>query len=710
MRPDFSDLKIDTAVQQKTAPSENQKIWNTPEGIPVKNNFTKEDIKDAEHLQFAAGLPPFTRGPYSTMYVTRPWTIRQYAGFSTAEESNAFYRRNLAAGQKGLSVAFDLATHRGYDSDHPRVTGDVGKAGVAIDSVLDMEILFDQIPLDKMSVSMTMNGAVLPIMAFYIAAAKKQGVTLDKLSGTIQNDILKEFMVRNTYIYPPLPSMKIIGDIFEYTTKNMPKFNSISISGYHMQEAGATADIELAYTLADGMEYIRTGLKSGLKIDEFAPRLSFFWAVGMNHFMEIAKMRAGRMLWAKIIKSFDPQNPKSMALRTHSQTSGWSLSEQDPFNNVARTCIEAMAAGLGGTQSLHTNALDEAIALPTDFSARIARNTQIYIQEETQITKAVDPWAGSYYVEYLTQEIAKKAWKLIEEVEELGGMAKAIETGVPKLRIEEASARKQARLDSGQDVLVGVNKYQTKEKSELEILEVDNTVVRESQIERLNKLKADRDTAVVEAKLAALDNCAETGEGNLLALAVEAAENFATLGEISDALENHFGRHKADTKLISGVYSKEVKDDDTFAKAQELADKFAELEGRRPRVMIAKMGQDGHDRGAKVVASSFADLGFDVDMGPLFQTPEEVAKQAIENDVHFVGASSLAAGHKTLIPQLIEELTRLGRQDILVFAGGVIPAQDYDYLYERKVAAIFGPGSVISESAITIMKKYLEHE
>ncbi len=710
MRPDFSDLKIDTAVQQKTIPQENQEIWNTPEGIPVKSNFTKEDIKDAEHLEFAAGLPPFTRGPYSTMYVTRPWTIRQYAGFSTAEESNAFYRRNLAAGQKGLSVAFDLATHRGYDSDHPRVTGDVGKAGVAIDSVLDMEVLFNQIPLDKMSVSMTMNGAVLPIMAFYIAAAKKQGVSLDKLSGTIQNDILKEFMVRNTYIYPPLPSMKIIGDIFEYTTKNMPKFNSISISGYHMQEAGATADIELAYTLADGMEYIRTGLKSGLKIDEFAPRLSFFWAVGMNHFMEIAKMRAGRMLWAKIIKSFNPKNPKSMALRTHSQTSGWSLSEQDPFNNVARTCIEAMAAGLGGTQSLHTNALDEAIALPTDFSARIARNTQIYIQEETQITKAVDPWAGSYYVEYLTKEIAKKAWKLIEEVEELGGMAKAIETGVPKLRIEEASARKQARLDSGQDILVGVNKFQTKEKSDIEILEVDNTAVRESQIERLNKLKSDRNNDIVTANLEALSKCADTGKGNLLELAVVAAENFATLGEISDALEKHFGRHKADTKLISGVYRKEVDMDKTFAKAQKLANKFAELEGRRPRVMIAKMGQDGHDRGAKVVASSFADLGFDVDMGPLFQTPEEVAKQAIENDVHFVGASSLAAGHKTLIPQLIDELEKLGRPDIMVFAGGVIPAQDYDYLFERKVAAVFGPGTVISESAITIMKKYLEQE
>jgi methylmalonyl-CoA mutase len=707
MRPDFSDMTINTSVEEKTRPSENQSPWITPEGIPVKNQFSREDIKQAEHLDFAAGLPPFTRGPYSTMYVSRPWTVRQYAGFSTAEASNAFYRRNLAAGQKGLSVAFDLATHRGYDSDHPRVTGDVGKAGVAIDSILDMEILFDQIPLDKMSVSMTMNGAVLPIMAFYIAAAKKQGVSLDKLSGTIQNDILKEFMVRNTYIYPPLPSMKIIGDIFEYTTKNMPKFNSISISGYHMQEAGATADIELAYTLADGLEYIRTGLKSGLKIDEFAPRLSFFWAVGMNHFMEIAKMRAARMLWAKIIKQFDPKNPKSMALRTHSQTSGWSLSEQDPFNNVARTCVEAMAAGLGGTQSLHTNALDEAIALPTDFSARIARNTQIFIQEETQITKSVDPWAGSFYVEYLTEEIAKKAWKLIEEVEELGGMAKAIETGVPKMRIEEASARKQARLDSGKDILVGVNKFQTKEASNIEILEVDNTAVRTSQIERLNQLKSQRDQATVNSKLKAIEDCAGGGKGNLLELAVAAAENFATLGEISDAMEKHFGRHKADTKLISGVYRKEVSNDNTFAEAQKLADHFAELEGRRPRVMIAKMGQDGHDRGAKVVASSFADLGFDVDMGPLFQTPEEVAKQAIENDVHFVGASSLAAGHKTLIPQLIDELDRLGRSDIMVFAGGVIPAQDYDYLFAKKVAAVFGPGTVIAESAIKIMKTYL---
>ena len=710
MQPDFSDIKINSAVKQTVEVKERKAMWNTPEGIPVKKQFSKDDIASAEHLSFSAGVPPFLRGPYSAMYAMRPWTIRQYAGFSTAEESNAFYRRNLAAGQKGLSVAFDLATHRGYDSDHPRVTGDVGKAGVAIDSILDMEILFDQIPLDKMSVSMTMNGAVLPIMAFYIAAAKKQGVPLNQLSGTIQNDILKEFMVRNTYIYPPLPSMRIIGDIFDYTTKNMPKFNSISISGYHMQEAGATADIELAYTLADGMEYIRTGLKSGLKIDEFAPRLSFFWAVGMNHFMEIAKMRAARMLWAKIIKSFNPKNPKSMALRTHSQTSGWSLSEQDPFNNVARTCIEAMAATLGGTQSLHTNALDEAIALPTDFSARIARNTQIFIQDETQTTKSVDPWAGSYYVEYLTQQIAKKAWKLIEEVEELGGMAKAIETGVPKMRIEEASARKQARLDSAQDILVGVNKFKTTEKSNIEILDIDNTAVRDSQIARLNKMKAERNAEVVAANLKALEDCAGGAEGNLLELAVEAAENFATLGEISDALEVHFGRHKADTKLISGVYGKEVDNDSTFAKAQRLADKFAEIEGRRPRVMIAKMGQDGHDRGAKVVASSFADLGFDVDMGSLFQTPEEVAKQAIENDVHFVGASSLAAGHKTLIPQLIGELEQLGRPDIMVFAGGVIPAQDYDFLLERKVVAIFGPGTVISEAAITIMEKYLEQE
>jgi methylmalonyl-CoA mutase len=710
MKPDFSKVKLEFGKEESQKGGNQQEVWTTPEGIDVKNNFDKKDIEGLEHLGYAAGLPPFLRGPYSTMYVTRPWTIRQYAGFSTAHESNAFYRRNLAAGQKGLSVAFDLATHRGYDSDHPRVTGDVGKAGVAIDSVLDMEILFDQIPLDKMSVSMTMNGAVIPIMAFYIAAAKRQGVDLSKLSGTIQNDILKEFMVRNTYIYPPLPSMKIIGDIFEYTTKNMPKFNSISISGYHMQEAGATADIELAYTLADGLEYIRTGLKAGLKIDEFAPRLSFFWGVGMNHFTEIAKMRAARMLWAKLIKQFNPQNPKSMALRTHSQTSGWSLSEQDPFNNVARTTIEAMAAAFGGTQSLHTNALDEAIALPTDFSARIARNTQLYLQEETNITKAVDPWAGSYYVEYLTDQIAKKAWKLIEEVEELGGMAKAIETGVPKMRIEEAAAKKQARIDSGQDIIVGVNKYQTKDDNDFDILEVDNTSVRNSQIERLQKLKAERDQNLVDQKLKAIVDAAKNNNANLLELAVEAAENFATLGEISDAMEEVFGRHKADTNLVTGVYSKEVKEDSYFEKAKNLADKFAEVEGRRPRVMVAKMGQDGHDRGAKVVASSFADLGFDVDMGPLFQTPVEVAKQAIENDVHFIGASSLAAGHKTLIPQLIEELEKLGRSDIMVFAGGVIPAKDYDYLYERKVIGIFGPGTVISKSAIEIMEKYLAAE
>jgi methylmalonyl-CoA mutase len=708
MRRDLSGLKLYSRKQRQVSVSENQDFWNSPEGIPIKKQFSQEDIAQAEHLNFVAGLPPFTRGPYSTMYVSKPWTIRQYAGFSTAEESNAFYIRNLAGGQKGLSVAFDLATHRGYDSDHPRVAGDVGKAGVAVDSILDMEILFDQIPLDKMSVSMTMNGAVLPIMAFYIAAAKKQGVAIDQLSGTIQNDILKEFIVRNTYIYPPSASMKIVADIFDYTTKYMPKFNVISISGYHMQEAGATADIELAYTLADGIEYVRTGLALGLKIDEFAPRLSFFWGIGMNHFTEIAKMRAARMLWAKIIKKFNPQNPKSMALRTHCQTSGWSLSEQDPYNNVARTCIEAMAAGFGGTQSLHTNALDEAIALPTDFSARIARNTQIYIQEETQITKSVDPWAGSYYVEYLTQEIAKKAWVLIEEIEALGGMSKAIETGIPKMRIEEASTRKQARLDSGKDVLIGVNKYKTQEKSSFEILEVDNSIVRASQIERLEKLKANRNQELVDASLKALTNCAKTGVGNLLELAVEAAENLATIGEISDALEVHFGRHKADTKLVCGVYGNEVNDTYDFVKAQEMANTFTGIEGRRPRVLIAKMGQDGHDRGAKVIASAFADIGFDVDMGPLFQTPEEVAKQAVENDVHFVGCSSLAAGHKVLMPQLINELNKLGRPDIMVFAGGVIPEQDYKYLLERKVVAVFGPGTIISKAAIAIMEKYLE--
>ncbi|MCG8475843.1 MAG: methylmalonyl-CoA mutase [Cytophagales bacterium] len=703
MKPDFSKINFQAKQADQELPELQAKDWETPENIPVKPIFVKADAEQMKHLNFAAGLPPFLRGPYSTMYVMRPWTIRQYAGFSTAEESNAFYRRNLAAGQKGLSVAFDLATHRGYDSDHPRVEGDVGKAGVAIDSVEDMKILFDQIPLDKMSVSMTMNGAVIPILAFYIQAAEEQGVSREKLSGTIQNDILKEFMVRNTYIYPPAPSMKIIGDIFEYTSNNMPKFNSISISGYHMQEAGATADIELAYTLADGLEYIRQGLKSGLTIDQFAPRLSFFWAVGMNHFMEIAKMRAGRMLWAKIVKQFDPKNPKSMALRTHSQTSGWSLSEQDPFNNVARTCVEAMGAVLGHTQSLHTNALDEAIALPTDFSARIARNTQLYIQEETNVCKVADPWAGSYYVEYLTQEIADKAWKLIQEVEELGGMAKAIETGIPKLRIEEAAARKQARIDSGKDTILGVNKYQTDEELDIELLEVDNTVVREAQVANLKKIRASRDSGKVEAALQAISKCAETGEGNLLELAVEAAKHRATLGEISDAMEAHFGRHKAVIRSVSGVYSREASMDPEFVEAQSLADQFAEKEGRRPRVMIAKMGQDGHDRGAKVVASTFADLGFDVDVGALFRTPEEVARQAVENDVHCVGASSLAAGHKTLVPQLIEELKKLGREDIMVFAGGVIPPKDYDYLYKSGVFAVFGPGSKIPRCAKTIL-------
>ncbi|MEH0156643.1 methylmalonyl-CoA mutase [Limibacter armeniacum] len=713
MRPDFSTLSADKFRIQELAENADLKqlnTWQTAEGIEVKPTFSSEDLKEAEHLHFAAGLPPYLRGPYSTMYASRPWTIRQYAGFSTAEESNAFYRRNLAAGQKGLSVAFDLATHRGYDSDHPRVEGDVGKAGVAIDSILDMKILFDQIPLDKMSVSMTMNGAVIPIMAFYIVAAEEQGVSKEKLSGTIQNDILKEFMVRNTYIYPPKPSMRIIGDIFAYTAEHMPKFNSISISGYHMQEAGATADIELAYTLADGLEYIRTGLESGLKIDEFAPRLSFFWGIGMNHFMEIAKMRAGRMLWAKLVKQFDPKNPKSMALRTHSQTSGWSLSEQDPYNNVARTCVEALAAALGHTQSLHTNALDEAIALPTDFSARIARNTQLYLQDETNVCKVVDPWAGSYYVEYLTDQIAQKAWKLIQEVEELGGMAKAIETGVPKMRIEEAAARKQARIDSGKDTIVGVNKFQTDEVPDFDVLEVDNTAVRNAQLERLRKLKADRNQEAVIASLKAIEEAAKTGEGNLLALAVEAARNRATLGEISDAMETAFGRHKAVIRSVSGVYSHEAKQDKEFTEAKALADEFAQLEGRRPRVMIAKMGQDGHDRGAKVVATSFADLGFDVDVSALFQTPQEIALQAAENDVHAVGASSLAAGHKTLVPQLIAELKKLGREDIVVFAGGVIPPQDYDFLYKAGVAEIFGPGTKIPAAAKKVLKLLMEEE
>jgi len=667
----------------------------------AKSNQPK--AKAFSHEDFVAGIAPNLRGPYSTMYVRRPWTIRQYAGFSTAEESNAFYRRNLAAGQKGLSVAFDLATHRGYDSDHERVQGDVGKAGVAIDSVDDMKVLFDQIPLDKMSVSMTMNGAVLPILAFYIVAAEEQGVSPELLSGTIQNDILKEFMVRNTYIYPPSPSMKIIADIFEYTSHKMPKFNSISISGYHMQEAGATAEIELAYTLADGLEYIKKGLEAGMDIDAFAPRLSFFWAIGMDHFREIAKMRAARMLWAKIVKKFNAKNPKSLALRTHCQTSGWSLTEQDPFNNVARTTIEAMAAAFGGTQSLHTNALDEAIALPTDFSARIARNTQIYLQQETHITKTVDPWAGSYHVEKLTEQIANKAWELIQEVEDLGGMTKAIEKGIPKLRIEEAAAKKQAKIDSGQDVIVGVNKYQLKEEDPLHILEVDNEAVRNSQIERLTQLKANRNTTEVEKSLVALTNAAKSGKENLLDLAVKAARKRATLGEISDALEAVFGRHKAVTKTISGVYSKEIKDDKLFKQARELADKFAELEGRRPRIMIAKLGQDGHDRGAKVVATGYADLGFDVDIGPLFQTPQEATKQAVENDVHILGISSLAAGHKTLVPQVISALQKYGREDIMVIVGGVIPAQDYQFLFNAGAVGVFGPGTKIAQAAIDLL-------
>ncbi|GLB50331.1 methylmalonyl-CoA mutase [Neptunitalea lumnitzerae] len=700
-RKDIQSLTLKSAVATPTTAAEG---FTTAEGITVKKEYTETDIENAEHLHFAAGIAPNLRGPYSTMYVIRPWTIRQYAGFSTAEESNAFYRRNLAAGQKGLSVAFDLATHRGYDSDHERVVGDVGKAGVAIDSVEDMKILFDQIPLDKMSVSMTMNGAVLPIMAFYIVAAEEQGVSPDLLSGTIQNDILKEFMVRNTYIYPPTPSMKIIADIFEYTSKNMPRFNSISISGYHMQEAGATADIELAYTLSDGLEYIRTGLKAGMDIDSFAPRLSFFWAIGMNHFMEIAKMRAGRMLWAKLVNQFSPKNAKSLALRTHCQTSGWSLTEQDPFNNVARTCIEAAAAAFGGTQSLHTNALDEAIALPTDFSARIARNTQLYLQQETHITKTVDPWAGSYYIENLTKEIADKAWKLIEEVEELGGMTKAIEAGIPKMRIEEAAARKQARIDSGQDIIVGVNKYRLKQEDPLQILEVDNQEVRRQQIARLEKIKATRDNQAVTEALAKITEAAKTGKDNLLALAVDAARKRATLGEISDAMEAVFGRYKAKIQSFNGVYSKEIKDDDSFAKAKQMADAFAEAEGRRPRIMIAKMGQDGHDRGAKVVATGYADVGFDVDIGPLFQTPAEAAKQAVENDVHILGVSSLAAGHKTLVPQVIEELKKYDREDIMVIVGGVIPQQDYDYLFKSGAVAVFGPGTKISDAAIQILE------
>ena len=680
-----------------------KKVFLTAENITINSHYSKDDLQDVNHLDFAAGLPPYLRGPYSTMYVKRPWTIRQYAGFSTAKESNAFYKRNLESGQKGLSVAFDLATHRGYDSDHHRVIGDIGKAGVAIDTVEDMKTLFHEIPLDQMSVSMTMNGAVLPIMAFYIVAAEEQGINLNQLKGTIQNDILKEFMVRNTYIYPPKSSMKIISDIFEFTSIHMPKYNSISISGYHMQEAGATCDIELAYTLADGLEYIRKGLDAGMDIDTFAPRLSFFWAIGMNHFMEIAKMRAARMLWAKLVKQFNPKNPKSLALRTHCQTSGWSLTEQDPFNNVARTCIEASAAAFGGTQSLHTNALDEAIALPTDFSARIARNTQIYLQEETHITKTVDPWAGSYYVENLTNDIANKAWALIEEVEELGGMTKAIEAGIPKLRIEEAAARKQARIDSGQDIIVGVNKYRLEKEDPLQILDVDNQMVRSSQLERLASIKADRDNQKVAASLKALTHAAKSGRENLLDLAVIAAKQRATLGEISDALELSFGRYKAQIKSFSGVYSKEIKKDPSFAKARELANKFAELEGRRPRIMIAKMGQDGHDRGAKVVATGYADVGFDVDIGPLFQTPKEAAQQAIENDVHILGISSLAAGHKTLVPQVIAQMKEFGREDIMVIVGGVIPAQDYQFLFDAGALAVYGPGTRISDAAIEML-------
>ncbi len=704
MKPNFKHTNPHKFRNLSGHKSASPKTWTTPEHIDIKSSYTSEDLEGMEHLGFAAGLPPYLRGPYSAMYAMRPWTVRQYAGFSTAEESNAFYRRNLAAGQKGLSIAFDLATHRGYDSDHDRVMGDVGKAGVAVDSILDMEILFDQIPLKEMSVSMTMNGAVLPIMAFYIVAGLEQGAKLEELTGTIQNDILKEFMVRNTYIYPPKMSMKIIADIFEYTSRNMPRFNSISVSGYHMQEAGATADIELAYTLADGLEYIRAGIDAGIDIDKFAPRISFFWAIGMNHFMEIAKMRAARMLWAKIVKQFDPKNPKSMALRTHSQTSGWSLTEQDPFNNVARTCIEATAAALGHTQSLHTNALDEAIALPTDFSARIARNTQIYLQEETNICKSVDPWAGSYYVETLTHEIAHKAWEHIEEIERLGGMAKAIETGLPKMRIEEAAARKQARIDSGKDIIVGVNKYRRDKEDPIDILEVDNASVRKAQIQRLKKLKANRNNEKVQKALQAITETAKSGKGNLLELSVEAAKERASLGEISAAIEQVSGRYKAVIRSISGIYSSESGADKTFAEARALAKEFAKTQGRQPRIMIAKMGQDGHDRGAKVVSTGYADIGFDVDIGPLFQTPAEAAKQAVENDVHVLGVSSLAAGHKTLIPAVIKELKKFGREDIMVIAGGVIPAQDYQYLYDEGVVAIFGPGSSVTAAG----KKILE--
>ena len=711
-RPDFSTIDFKSTSGQRLSAADHQSgkkdVWSTPEKISVKPWFVPSDVNELEHLDFIAGRPPYLRGPYSTMYTVRPWTIRQYSGFSTAEESNAFYRRNLAAGQKGLSVAFDLATHRGYDSDHPRVAGDVGKAGVAIDSILDMKILFDQIPLDQMSVSMTMSGAVIPVMAFYIVAAEEQGVSPENLSGTIQNDILKEFMVRNTYIYPPEQSMRIVGDIFEYTSKHMPRFNSISVSGYHMHEAGATADIELAYTLANGLEYVRQGIKAGLNIDKFAPRISFFWAIGMNHFMEIAKLRAGRLLWAKLMKPFKPKNPKSFSLRTHCQTSGYSLTEQDPFNNVARTMIEAMAAALGHTQSLHTNALDEAIALPSDFSARIARNTQLILQEETGITKAIDPWAGSYYVEYLTDRLAKRAWEHIRETEKLGGMAKAIETGIPKMRIEEAAARKQARIDSGKDTIVGINKYRLEKEDPIDILEIDNEKVRQAQIRRLEKLKSGRNEEAVQRSLQAITRCAKTGEGNLLDLAVDAARNRASLGEISTAMETVFGRYRATIKTISGVYSSELNMNKDFKKARQLADRFEKKEGRRPRILVAKIGQDGHDRGAKVIATSFADLGYDVDVGPLFQTPEEAAKQAVENDVHILGISSLAAGHKTLVPRVIEELKKLGRDDIMIIVGGVIPTKDYEFLYNEGVAAVFGPGTVIAKAAQNILTILLE--
>ncbi len=708
MKPDFSKIKYDQFPSGNPNATPKLKPWLSSEKIEIKPDYSKADINNSELLNFPAGLPPYLRGPYATMYAVRPWTIRQYAGFSTAKDSNTFYRKNLASGQKGLSVAFDLATHRGYDSDHPRVTGDVGKAGVAIDSVLDMKILFDRIPLDKMSVSMTMNGAVIPIMAFYIVAAEEQGVKPHQLSGTIQNDILKEFMVRNTYIYPPAPSMRIVSDIFDYCSRKMPKFNSISISGYHMHEAGAPAQIELAYTLADGLEYLRAGLKAGIAIDNFAPRLSFFWGIGMNFFMEIAKMRAGRLLWSKMVSQFEPKNPKSMALRTHCQTSGWSLTEQDPYNNVTRTCVEALAAVLGGTQSLHTNSLDEAIALPTDFSAGIARNTQLYLQKEIGITRIVDPLGGSYYLESLTKELADKAWQLIEEVEELGGMTKAIESGIPKMRIEEAAAAKQARIDLGKEVIVGVNKYQTEDKPDFEIREVDNTAVREEQIQRLEKLKLERNHDEVELALEALNHCAAQGKGNLLELAIDAARKRATLGEISMAMEKSFGRYKAVIKSISGVYSGEMKNRKVFDDVKALSDQFAELDGRRPRILVAKMGQDGHDRGAKVIATGFADLGFDVDIGPLFQTPEEVAMQAAENDVHVVGASSLAGGHKTLIPELIQSLKKIGRADILVVAGGVIPEQDYDFLRKRGVAGIFGPGTTITEAAKKILQQLIK--